>query len=101
VVVFTRNYGEAGALEWYNLGRPVYSGHNAFGAWGPPPEGARPVIIIGPDDPATNFTDCHIVAMINNAANADNEERGRPVWVCSAPQGGWAEQWPLLTHLDA
>ena len=35
-VVFTRNYGEAGALEWYGLGRPVFSGHNAFGDWGPP-----------------------------------------------------------------
>ena len=46
-VVFTRNYGEAGALEWYGLERPVFSGHNAFGDWGPPAEGARPVIVIG------------------------------------------------------
>jgi hypothetical protein len=100
-VVFTRNYGEAGALEWYGLGRPVFSGHNAFGDWGPPAEGARPVIVIGLTDPATNFTDCRVAAMINNAADADNEERGRPIWVCSAPQGGWAEQWPRLVHLDA
>ena len=100
-VVFTRNYGEAGALEWYGLGRLVFSGHNAFGAWGPPPEGARPVIVIGLADPATSFTDCRVAAMINNAADADNEERGRPIWVCSAPQGGWAEQWPRLVHLDA
>ena len=100
-VVFTRNYGEAGALEWYGLGRPVFSGHNAFGDWGPPPEGAGPVIVIGLADPGANFTDCHIAAMINNDADADNEERGRPIWVCSAPQGGWAEQWPRLVHLDA
>ncbi|HET8914902.1 MAG TPA: glycosyltransferase family 39 protein, partial [Propionibacteriaceae bacterium] len=82
-VVFTRNYGEAGALEWYGLGRPVFSGHNAFGDWGPPPEGSRPVIVIGLTDPAANFTDCHITAVINNSAGADNEERGRPIWVCS------------------
>jgi hypothetical protein len=100
-VVFTRNYGEAGALDWYGLGRPVFSGHNAFADWGPPPEGARPVIVVGLADPAANFTDCHVAAMINNAAGADNEERGRPIWVCSAPQGGWAEQWPRLVHLDA
>jgi Dolichyl-phosphate-mannose-protein mannosyltransferase len=100
-VVFTRNYGEAGALDWYGLGRPVFSGHNAFADWGPPPEGAGPVIVVGLVDPAANFTDCHIAAMINNDANADNEERGRPIWVCSAPQGGWAEQWPRLVHLDA
>ena len=100
-VVFTRNYGEAGALEWYGLGKPVFSGHNAFGDWGPPPEGARPVIVIGLTDPAANFTDCHITAMINNNAGADNEERGRPIWVCSGPQGGWAAQWSRLVHLDA
>jgi hypothetical protein len=100
-VVFTRNYGEAGALEWYGLERPVLSGHNAFGDWGPPPEGARPVIVVGLTDPAMNFTDCRVAAMINNAADADNEERGRPIWVCSAPRGGWAEQWPRLVHLDA
>ena len=100
-VVFTRNYGEAGALDWYGLGRPVFSGHNAFGDWGPPPEGARPVIVVGLPDPTANFTDCQVAAMINNDAHADNEERGRPIWVCSAPQGGWAEQWPRLVHLDA
>jgi hypothetical protein len=100
-VVFTRNYGEAGALEWYGLGRSVFSGHNAFGAWGPPTEGARPVIVIGLTDPATSFADCRVAAMINNAADAENEERGRPIWVCSAPLGSWAEQWPRLVHLDA
>jgi Dolichyl-phosphate-mannose-protein mannosyltransferase len=100
-VVFTGNYGEAGALEWYDLGRPVFSGHNAFGDWGPPPENARPVIVIGLADPGASFTDCHTAALINNDAGADNEEHGRPIWVCSAPRGGWAEQWPRLVHLDA
>jgi hypothetical protein len=100
-VVFTRNYGEAGALDWYGLGRPTFSGHNAFGDWGPPSEGAGPVIVVGLADPTANFTDCRVAAMINNDANADNEERGQPIWICSAPQGGWAVQWPRLVHLDA
>jgi hypothetical protein len=100
-VVFTRNYGEAGALDWYGLGRPVFSGHNAFGDWGPPSEGAGPVIVVGLADPTANFADCRVAAMINNDADADNEERGQPIWICSAPQGGWTEQWPRLVHLDA
>jgi Dolichyl-phosphate-mannose-protein mannosyltransferase len=100
-VVFTRNYGEAGALDWYGLGRPTFSGHNAFGDWGPPSEGAGPVIVVGLADPTANFTDCRVAAMINNDADADNEERGQPIWICSAPQGGWAVQWPRLVHLDA
>jgi hypothetical protein len=39
--------------------------------------------------------------MINNDADADNEERGQPIWICSAPRGGWGVQWPRLVHLDA
>jgi Dolichyl-phosphate-mannose-protein mannosyltransferase len=100
-VVFTRNYGEAGALEWYHFERPVFSGHNAFAAWGPPSEGAAPVIVIGLMDPAISFTDCRAVGMINNQVGADNEERGRQIWVCAGPQGSWAQQWPRLAHLDA
>jgi hypothetical protein len=100
-VVFTGNYGEAGALELYGFERPVFSGHNGFAAWGPPPEGARPVIVVGLPDPTTSFTDCRAAAVINNDAGADNEERGRRIWVCASPQGGWAEQWQRLTHLDA
>jgi hypothetical protein len=100
-VVFTRNYGEAGALEWYGFERPVFSGHNAFAAWGLPPEGASPVVVIGVADAGTSFSGCRAAAVINNDADADNEERGRQVWVCDAPQGGWTQQWPRLAHLDA
>ena len=42
-VILTRNYGEAGAIDRYGpaLGLPrAYSGHNAYGVWGPPPQGA-------------------------------------------------------------
>ena len=81
--------------------RPVLSGHNAFAAWGPPPEGAEPVIVVGLDDPSARFPDCRAAAVINNKAAADNEERGGQIWVCGAPQGGWAEQWARLAHLDA
>ena len=37
-IVFTGNYGEAGAFEWYGVGAPVYSGHNGWRNWGPPPD---------------------------------------------------------------
>jgi hypothetical protein len=59
------------------------------------------VIVVGLADPTANFADCRVAAMINNDADADNEERGQPIWICSAPRGGWGVQWPRLVHLDA
>jgi hypothetical protein len=49
-VIFTFNYGEAGAIDRYGPGLGLthaYSGHNAYGDWEPPPDGAAPVITVG------------------------------------------------------
>lgn len=100
-VVFTGNYGEAGALEWYGVGRPVHSGHNGWADWGPPPAGAAPVIVLGWDRPGDDFVGCRRGPVVSNDEGADNEERGTQVWVCTGPRGSWAQQWPILAHLDA
>jgi hypothetical protein len=99
-VVVTQNYGEAGASDWYGVGLPVYSGHNGFGDWGPPPEDAGPVVWIGfaaPD--ADQLTGCQRAATLQTGV--DNEEDGNGVWVCDGPAGSWAQAWPHLRHLDA
>ena len=49
-VVVTQNYGQAGALLWYGVDAPVFSGHNGFGDWGPPTSDG-PVVYVGGDDP--------------------------------------------------
>ena len=100
-VLFTGNYGEAGALQWYDAGRPVYSGHNGWADWGPPPGRTGPVVVVGWSRPGEEFTGCRRGPRITNDEGADNEERGQPVWVCAGPRGSWARQWPALTHLDA
>jgi hypothetical protein len=99
-VVFTQNYGEAGALDYYGLPAPVFSGHNAFGEWGPPKQGAAPVIVVGLDHPSDHFTGCRSVARIDNGIGVDNEEQGTTVWLCGGPRGGWKRGWPDLRHLD-
>jgi 4-amino-4-deoxy-L-arabinose transferase-like glycosyltransferase len=103
-VVFTQNYGEAGAIDRYGpaLGLPhAYSGHNAYGYWGPPPNTAAPVIVVGyqPGELAGRMRGCHIAARINNSAGIDNDERGEPVLVCAGPRGRWSSEWPALRHL--
>lgn len=103
-VIFTGNYGEAGAIDRFGpaLGLPrAYSGHNAYAEWGPPPEGGAPVIVVGvqPRLTATYFRNCTIVARIANHAGVQNEEQGRPVLVCEGPQSSWSFVWPELRHV--
>lgn len=100
-VVFTGNYGEAGALQWYDVGHPVYSGHNGWAEWGPPPGRGGPVVVLGWDRPQDEFTGCRRGPVVTNREGADNEERGQRVWVCAGPRGSWGRQWPRLSHLDA
>jgi hypothetical protein len=103
-VILTRNYGEAGAIERYGpaLGLPrAYSGHNAYGDWGPPPDGSSPVIAVGlrPREIAAHLRGCTVAARIDNRAGVENAEQGKPVMVCRGPRGTWAQHWPALRHL--
>jgi hypothetical protein len=102
-VILTRNYGEAGAIDRYagDLGLPsAYSGHNAYGDWGPPPEGAAPVIAVGlPPDDREHLRDCRPVAGIDNGLDVDNDEQGTEIYVCAGPKRRWAVEWPSLRHL--
>jgi hypothetical protein len=105
-VVFTANYGEAGALARFGpaLGLPpAYSGHNAFWRFGRPPDGARPVIVVGfgPASLSGTFQGCTEAAKIDNGVGVDNEEQGGIVWVCDRPAAPWPRLWPLLRHLNA
>ena len=102
-VVFTDNYGEAGALARYGPDRglpPVYSGHNGFGDWGPPPDGAAPVIVVGRFQ-LESFDGCRRVVAFDNGVDLDNEEQGVPISVCAGPRRPWSEVWPELTFLSA
>ena len=104
-VIYAGNYGEAGALERYGPARhvpPVYSGHNAFGSWGPPPEGSSPVVVITErfvPGRRSEFTGCRLAVRFDNGLNVKNEEQGDSIWVCDGPVSGWKAAWPDLVHL--
>ena len=100
-VIITRNYGEAGALaRARRLGAelpPVFSGHNAFYAWGPPPTGTRRAVVVGGVDPAVlanAFGSCTVVDQVHSPPGVDNEEDGAAIQVCADPRQPWAQLWP-------
>jgi hypothetical protein len=103
-VIFTANYGEAGAIDRFGpaLGLPrAYSGHNAYAQWGPPPDRSAPIIAVGiePAQLAIHMRGCTIAAHVTNPAGIDNDENGEPVAICDAPRRAWSQEWPSLTHL--
>ena len=103
-VVFTTNYGQAGAIELLGEDVPsVYSGHNGYGFWGPPPENATDTIFVGRWDGAAlsgSFGRCELYGRVDNGIGLDNEEQGTGVWVCRDRTRPWAELWPRLRHLS-
>jgi 4-amino-4-deoxy-L-arabinose transferase-like glycosyltransferase len=104
-VLFTGNYGEAGALDRYGPVYdlpPVYSGQNELWYHGPPPAD-RTVAILWVQDygwASRTFTGCQRRAVLDNGVGADNEEQGSVVAVCQVPAPGWAALWPDLRHYD-
>ena len=103
-VIFTENYGEAGAIARYGhrYGLPEpYSGHMSFAGWGPPPDSANgPVLFISQTDgsPMPQFTGCRIVGHVNTGNGVDNEEQNAPISLCSGTTRPWSVIWPTLRH---
>lgn len=105
-VIFTRTYGEAGALDLLghhdDLPEP-YSGHNAYSQWRQPGPTQTRVLLLGYQsaaDAAPYFTGCRIAGRIDNNARLDNQERGLPILYCHAPPQGWDATWTQLTHYN-
>jgi len=104
-VIFTSNYGEAGALDRFGPSSglpPAYSGHNAFASWGPPPDHPTSVVVVGLDsrELVSQFTGCRLETRVDNAAGIDNDERGTTIELCSGTKRPWSKMWSQLRHLD-
>ena len=109
-VIFTDNYGEAGAIN--ELGRTdglptAVSGHNAEWWWGPGNPRATTVVVVAPgnapdygDYLSRFFTSVQPVATLSNPAGIRNQEWGGHIYLCTGPVSPWAQLWPLLRHYD-
>ena len=83
-VIFTGNYGEAGAIAHYGPSRGLpypYSGHNAWTFWGPPPDSDTTAVLVGYGRAGADsyFTGCRVRARIDNGVGLENDEQGTPV----------------------
>ncbi|WP_063813293.1 hypothetical protein [Nocardia anaemiae] len=105
IAILTDNYGEAGAIERFGgeYGLPTpHSGHNSYWWWGPPGDTATAVIVVGLDrDHLTRyFADVEPAGHIDNGLGIDNDEQGKPLFVCRKPRAPMPEMWPAAKHLS-
>lgn len=103
-VLLMGNYGEAGAVDRYGpaMGLPaVFSGHNAYGLWGPPDSTAGSAVVVGVSQAQLTrwFTTVRQVGVIDNKHGVDNEEQGEPVWLCTGQRLSWSQLWPAAIGL--
>jgi 4-amino-4-deoxy-L-arabinose transferase-like glycosyltransferase len=100
--IVTGNYGQAGAIDRFgpDLGLPAAtSGHNGYWFWAGDGQPGAPVVAVGfPVERLAGLCgDARQVATLGNPDGVDNEERGRPVVVCSTTLVPLRE-WPPLRH---
>jgi hypothetical protein len=103
-VVLTNDYSEASPLVLLGTGLPpVYSGHNAYWAWGPPPADRTVVVHVGdwrPADYGQFFSGCQVVATIDNGLGVENGEQGEAVTLCTGLRAPWTVIWPELRTIS-
>ena len=103
-VILTNDYSEESPLVLLGTGiPPVFSGHNAYWDWGPPPDDRTVVVHVGdwrPADWTQFFVDCRDVARIDNRLGIDNSEQGKAVSVCTGTRAPWTAMWPALRTIS-
>lgn len=103
-VILTNDYSEASPLLLLGSGLPpVYSGHNAYWNWGPPPADRTLVVHVGdwrPADWTPFFSGCRDVAQIDNGLGVQNSEQGKAISVCTGLRQPWSTMWPTLRTIS-
>jgi 4-amino-4-deoxy-L-arabinose transferase-like glycosyltransferase len=107
-VIFTADYGEAGAINELGNGLPTaVSGQNSYYWWGPGNPRATTVVAIAPGPIDVTgyagylrqfFTGVRVAATLSNPDQIHNEEWHGHVYVCTAPRRPWGTLWPQLRH---
>ena len=99
------NYGEAGALDHYGASYDlpqVYSGHNNYWLWGPPPATDTTAVVIGMDPALLHREFKHVtqVAVFHNGLGVDDDEEGTPIFVATGLRTSWATAWPAFQEFS-
>ncbi|HTT87682.1 MAG TPA: glycosyltransferase family 39 protein [Acidimicrobiales bacterium] len=103
-VVFTGDYGAAGAIDLYgpqfHLPRAI-SGDNTYWWWGPAGahDGATTIAVdLSRSYLLTIFSRVSPAGSVRTPNGVWSEERGDPIWICTGQEESWAGAWPSARH---
>lgn len=103
-VVLARNYGEAGALEYYAGRYPlprIISTHNSYWYWGYPEEGFRTVIVLrGSEEDHRKSCDEVVLAATHTCRYSMPYENDMPIYICRGIRVTPAELWKREKNFD-
>jgi hypothetical protein len=106
-ILLTEAYQQAGAMELLRPANgvrlpPVYSGHNGFWYWGPPPNSATDAVVTGEVSPellSRSYANCEIRSTVATPPGVRNDLTGVPVRWCTGRLQSWSVLWPELRLL--
>jgi len=103
-VIFTENYGEAGAIEFFgkSYGIPrVISGHNNYFLWGPGADSIDVVIIVGGvlEDHQQNFESVELAAQ-STCRYCMPYENNLPIFIARKLKRPVHEVWPFTKNFS-
>ena len=104
LVVFTGDYGAAGAVDLYGhrYGLPhAISGHNNYWWWGPgtATDGTTTIAVnLDRTYLQTIFAEVTPAGTVDTGHGIWTEERGDPIWICRHQKIPWALAWPNARH---
>lgn len=103
-VIITGSYGQAGALEFFGKQYglpPVYSTHNNYFLWGPPPDSAKTYIgVLVSQRDLEGFFSSVVTAGLFSCEYCMNYESEIPIYIARGPSGSLKEVWPRVKHFE-
>jgi 4-amino-4-deoxy-L-arabinose transferase-like glycosyltransferase len=103
-VIIAGSYGQAGALEFYSKQfdlPPVYSTHNSYFLWGPPPDSAKTYIgVLVPKRDMLGFFHDVDIAGLFSCEYCMNYESEIPIYIARRPREPVTEVWPRIKHYE-
>lgn len=102
--ILAPSYGQAGALELLGRGHdlpPVYSGHNHYSFWGPPPDSVTTLVVVGfSEERIRRFFEQVELAEVHRCAQCTPWRDEMPIWIARGRTRPMAEVWRAVRHFE-